>query len=237
MSNFDKAMEIVKNNAPYRLLWTAYDDELTDDQIDIALEDHSLDPLYITITESEWYREELWYRLDETIKDLFDEELWDSMTADEQDEIRYAIEERDETDVVRELIQNTRKKLFVAPLPKYETDSLTDYLQHFGLDAPVGDMEQGQWDFESWWCNVEVIWYGELREVLDNTKLRITDPFLWVGDTWDGSGTLLETTGEIEFDTTTVVRDVARAYGANAVCGFYLPALEPVSVEVVDSLA
>ena len=237
MSNFDTAMEIVEKNAPYRLLWTAYDDELTDDQIDIALEDHSLDPLYITITESEWYREELWYRLDETIKDLFNEELWDSMTADEQDEIRCAIEEREETDVVRDLIRNTRKKLFAAPLPEYETDYLTDYLQHFGLDATVGDMEQGQWDFESGTCNVEIIWYGELRDVLDNATLRITNPFLWIGGTWNGSGTLLETTGKIEFDTTTVIRDGSRAYGADAVCGFYLPALEPVSVEGVDSLA
>jgi len=112
---------IAANDAPVSLRFVSYDDKLTGPQMSMILagqwndaendvDENFSDNAYeeaVTIARTE---------IEEAIEaGTFDRE-WDDLDQDEQDEARYAVEERDDSDPVKDLLRNTGDQLMRTSL-------------------------------------------------------------------------------------------------------------------------
>lgn len=192
------------------LVYVAYDDKLMDEQIDklVAGDVEGLDQ-----DMDEWVSESRFHStctiIDELLKDLSDE--WDEDALDEwrssedMDEVRFAIEERDTSEPLKELARNSGQ-VMLRVLLKDEDDSYSyqeieeaEVLREIGLPASEKNLEtmaeiiaNASPEFSvcmvSALASVDVSDLYDLLWMNDPAVLEITNPGIWLGNPFAGSG-------------------------------------------------
>ncbi len=99
---------LARLDAKYELSYVSYDDSLTDEQVAMIVRG-DYDAAYESICEYE--SDSRWEGVKYVIEDTFTSEERAAITPDDMDEVRYAIEERDESDLLGGLIRNTSDPL------------------------------------------------------------------------------------------------------------------------------
>ncbi|WIB65318.1 hypothetical protein [Curtobacterium sp. MCBD17_040] len=97
------------------LVYVAYDDKLTDEQIDAYL---SGDFDALTDSTDEWVSDQQYEAATEFLRSFLDDRGadWDDLSDDDHDELRQAVYDRDRSDPIRHLLRNTHDQLLRAPL-------------------------------------------------------------------------------------------------------------------------
>lgn len=195
---------IAANTAPVSLRYVAYDDRLTDEQMNMILagqwndaendvDERFSDNAYeeaVTIARTE---------LDEAVAEgRFDRE-WDELDQDEQDAARYAVEERDDSDPVKDLLRNTPDQLMRTSLGTPENllkdrsavlgshlddggfearqKAVSDLLAAAGMDTSAAGVQdeiralvnEGPYDWHEG-VQLDVIWYGGLEDAVSTPR-------------------------------------------------------------------
>lgn len=194
----------------YQLISVAYDEELSEQQVEFLVSDD-----YEKLWESfaEWETESLWQGIKYVIDDTFTDDEWDSLSSQDQDEIREAIQERDNSDFIRQLVRNTSSPLLrinciseddsfsFEPVEAKQVLDLLDFAEPdvglFGhnehnLKVVDGTLLECSPEYSVlmgyWVCAVDLETLYDAGE----SKLRITNPHLWLGNPFAGSGWLSE---------------------------------------------
>ena len=225
-----EAVRLVRAGGECLLVYVDYRDELSDEQLDRVLEDHTLFNLLEDPDFDSWLIDAQWEGADYEMRNRVPEELCDLLEEDNAlDDVRYELMELDRSTPEEDLLRNTPAVFLAAPLPREMPDgdwgdSLVAALRECGLEMADPDTDLGEVRFngEAWNCEPELLWHGDVFEVVaayDNARLAITDPFVWFGDRLNGAGCLVETRGTVEVDPRSVFRDGAYGYGADEVCG------------------
>jgi hypothetical protein len=197
---------ITANQAPVSLRYVSYDDRLTDEQMNMILagqwidaendvDDNFADNAYeeaVTVARTE---------IDEAVEaGTFDRE-WDDLDPDEQDAARFAVEERDDSDPVKDLLRNTPDQLMRTSLgqpagrlsePRWASghrmddggftarhDAVAALLKDAGMnvDAPgvreaIEELiNEGPYDWHEE-VDLDLIWYGALEDVVPTPRVE-----------------------------------------------------------------
>lgn len=235
------------------LSYVAYDDHLRDEQIDAYLA-HDWETIHESI--EEWESDQRWDNTRAIIDELLqgiDSEFFanfDDLDPDDADEMRYAVEDKDTSDPIRDLVRNTPNQLFRATIARpgrnwyifhdgeYAKAQAWVAGQLYGAGVPllpaarIADnvlRECGDWIHDG--HTLDVIWYGDIETLAKaeaGDRLEFTDPHIVLLDRMNGSG--YDT--RLDFDIT-VTLDEERmphldrtgwGYGWDAVAGVYAPA-------------
>ncbi|GAA4034355.1 hypothetical protein GCM10023063_17930 [Arthrobacter methylotrophus] len=195
---------IAANQAPVSLRYVSYDDRLTEDQMNMILsgqwtdaendvDENFADNAYeeaITIARTE---------IDEAVEaGTFDRE-WDDLDPDEQDEARHAVEERDDSDPIKDLLRNTPDQLMRTSLgqpaerlsePRWASghrmddggftarhDAVAALLKDAGMNADAPEVREaieelineGPYDWHEA-VDLDLIWYGPLEDAVPTPR-------------------------------------------------------------------
>lgn len=195
---------IAANDGPVSLRYVSYDDRLADDQINMILggqwldaendvDERFSDNAYeeaLTVARTE---------VDEAVADgTFDRE-WDDLDPDEQDAARHAVEERDDSDPVKDLLRNTPDQLMRTSLgrpaerlsePRWTSghrmddggftarhDAVAAVLKDAGMDVDTPQVREaieelineGPYDWHEG-VQLDVIWYGGLEDAVPTPR-------------------------------------------------------------------
>lgn len=208
----------------YDLVYTEYDDSLTDAQIDKYIDRDSADYAYLDADLDNWQSERAYDAAMEVLEELanrFDINL-DDLDDDAVDELRGEVYEKDTSDPVEQLASTTPAKLFRMPLTgfdraydlhnPYDVDNLAGAtiavgkaLADAGIEADkalrwAGEVlpEVGQYLHE--WFTLDVIWTGTLTDIGDlktGDTLTFTDPCVVLLDRLNGAGYDANITGTL----------------------------------------
>lgn len=200
---------IAQGTYPVLLRFVDYDDKLTKDQMGMILsgdwndaendvEDRFSDSAYDEAVKVA--TEELETAVQEG---RFDRE-WDELDSDEQDEARYAVEARDDSDPVKDLLRNTTPQLLRTslgqpserlPEPRFASGHhldnggfqarkkvIADLLKESGadtsaegVDEALGELiDNGPWDWHEG-VQLDVIFYADIADAVPATRFD-TDP-------------------------------------------------------------
>lgn len=197
----------------YTLIYVDYDDGLSDEQI-ARIFDGDVEGVESDV--DEWAMEGTDHNVDEIIADLVPEEHHRDLleAGDEIDELRNAIQERDDSrGALMELLHTTGSKLMRYALDyELEPDSW-NWDEEQIVEAMHGIADAAGIDFDtnekalrslvveaSYGGSLYVIWYGDPEDVVKGvlnttwendeapTTIAWTDPHLVVLDGWNGSG-------------------------------------------------
>lgn len=197
---------IAANQSPVRLRFVNYDDRLTREQMSMILsgqwndaendvDENFSDNAYEEATTTA--RTEI----NQAVEDgLFDRE-WDELDPDEQDEARRAVEERDDSDPVKDLLRNTPDQLLRTSLgqpagrlsePRWASGHQLDdggfearhtavcgLLQESGMDTGTPEVQEavneliseGPWDWHEG-VQLDLIWYGGIEDAVPTPRLE-----------------------------------------------------------------
>ncbi|AXH70538.1 hypothetical protein HOT75_gp152 [Gordonia phage Daredevil] len=243
--------EVQSGAHKFHLVYVDYRDELSDEQIAEYMDEGYVDSIH----ESEWYFD---CRYDGAMSEMDDLFRVNDITVDDDvrltgaelrdidndlfDELRFAIEEHDQSDVERQLISNTPDQLFRIHLAddartKEIIDLLTDddptawlevasdVLEDGGIPVTAANMARLR-DL----CAEQYYYGGALVALvyLDITTARklaehggtLTRPEVWIWDGWNGAayGDTFDT--EISVPAGRVTLDNAGGgYGIDKICG------------------
>jgi hypothetical protein len=195
---------VAEGTQPVTLKFVDYDHELNQDQISMILEgrwndaENDVDENF-----SDAAYEEAIRIAEEEINaahaaGTFDRE-WDDLDEDEKDEARYAVEARDDSDPVKDLLRNTPSQLMrtslgqpTARLPESRFSSghhqddggfearqkvISDLLEESGMDTSSNAVQEtlqelvnnGPWDWHEG-VQLDVIFYGDIADAVPNTR-------------------------------------------------------------------
>jgi hypothetical protein len=222
----------------YTLMWLSYDEQLSDEQI-VRLLDGDFESVEEDI--DAWAAEYRWGRVREIVRDLVgDENLALIDCTAEYDELRIAVEERDESDLLAGLIRNSHPRLWRYSLD-YDLDpgsmtwdepefvqAMRDISEVAGIDlldnaSALGSLVNNA----PYGGSLYVLWHGDaediLTAVLDSTwgndraptTIEWRDPHLLVLDGLNGSGADARVKGTVRvpFRPERVRLDAARGHG------------------------
>ncbi len=115
---------IARLDATYTLIYAERDDALTNEQIAVLLKGENLFESDAFSRLEEWESDVRYDRAIEIIKDLCEGDEYDILDADPDalDEVRFAIYDRDDSDIYTALLKNTGSRLFRYDLG-YELES------------------------------------------------------------------------------------------------------------------
>jgi hypothetical protein len=248
---------IAQLDEKYSLCFVDYDERLTGEQVEHLVAGDT-EKLWESL--DEWEMESRWYGVKYVIDNTFTDEEWDSLSSEDQDEVRYAIEERDESDWVTELISHTSNPLLrinciseddsfsfepVEPgqvLDLLDIDEPTTGL--FGHDehnmkvvnatllecSPEYSVLMGYWVIS---VDLETLYKAQ-----DDSKIKITNPHLWLGNPFAGSGWLTEEPlhGTIVVDRADIHTDKAAfGYSIDEIFGGVTASSYEAEIEVVEN--
>lgn len=252
----------------YTLIYVSYNDELTDKQVD-AIAHGDFETLWDDI--SDYESEARWQGTEYVLNELLDDVIHDWEREDETNysdlkddfrmsdpwyEVKEAIEDRDESDFIRDLARNTSDVLMRVSVTDEDSafpvgaegPTEEDALAAVGLPVTEKNIKVmgsilAEVNFEysgavaSWVFAADVEWLYRLPSDPE-TIIEITDPFLWLGNPWQGDGWVNEQPfeGTVRFKRGVLRTDRdAWGYGWDQVVGgAYLPALEPSGLRVVE---
>jgi hypothetical protein len=200
----DAAGIIAANDGPVSLRFVNYDDRLTKEQMSMILagqwvdaendvDENFSDSAYeeaVTIARTE---------LEEAVQEgRFDRE-WDELDTDDQDAVRYAIEERDDSDPVKDLLRNTPDQLLRTslgrpaerlPEPRWTSghrledggftarhDAVAGLLKESGMEVDTAEVREaieelineGPYDWHEG-VQLDVIWYGGIDDAVPTPR-------------------------------------------------------------------
>jgi hypothetical protein len=195
---------IAANQAPVSLRFVSYDDRLTEVQMGMILsgqwtdaendvDENFADNAYeeaVTIARTE---------IDEAVEaGTFDRE-WDDLDLDEQDAARHAVEERDDSDPVKDLLRNTPDQLMRTSLgqpaerlsePRWASghrmddggftarhDAVAALLKDTGMNVDAPEVREaieelineGPYDWHEG-VDLDLIWYGALEDAVPTPR-------------------------------------------------------------------
>jgi hypothetical protein len=252
-ATLEQGIELVKEHLtnqharwPYQfeLVYVAHDDKLTDEGIAEYLSD---EPDWDKVYDNEWEFEQ---RYDSAVK-LIEEAVeavgfdYHDLNADDQDELRFFVEELDTSDPLKDLLRGTPDQLLrytIAPCSEYisghEEDAhdrkvalVREALAPTGLtvtDKEAFDLvANGPWDLHEG-VTLDLIWYGGVEDIPGATSFTITDPNILLIDRWNGSGFECKAKGTATFQITKEERVVLDrqtwGYGWEDIAGTHNPA-------------
>ncbi|WP_026535892.1 hypothetical protein [Arthrobacter sp. H14] len=194
----DAAGIISANNDPVTLMYVAYDDQLNNQQIDMVLAGqwndvaNNVDEIF-----AEHALEEAERIAEQEINAAFDAETfdsqWDELDSDEQTEAISAVQDRDDSDPVADLLRNTPPQLMRTSLgspasrlqdPNLALGSqldaggfearqraLSELLEEAGMDTSPQSVHEeieelvneGPWDWHEA-VDLDIIWYGDIQD-------------------------------------------------------------------------
>lgn len=215
---YDRAIESIPDRV--ELVHVHYDDKLSDKQIQSAFEgtDPYEDGNFDEFT-SEARHNGMW----STIEYHVDEEDLDLLREDQgrMDDLRLAVQERDESDPFRALARNTphrwmRYKLDLDANSIWSSDDeeinqdIANIAEALGIEhTPDVDTLLRELVTEAGGGRLNILWYGEVDELIDAAQLSdehgnqvpqtITweNPHLLIHDGWNGAGHMVDYPGTI----------------------------------------
>jgi hypothetical protein len=239
----------------YSLAYVDYRDELDADQVAQILSGH-----WDSVAERMWegWADQRWTSTMEIMKevcaDLADDDNPDPLSIlrrddDCYDALRWAIEERDDSDIMRDLIRNTPRMLFRYSLNldvgslydgNDETEEAKAIAEAAGIDYETNRAALATILGNSSGGSLYVLWYGDAQTLVDPTlsvewrdetfTIAWENPSLLVLNGWEGSGYAESIVGTVTvpFDPKALRVDSASGggYGWNDVAGVYCPAYE-----------
>ena len=249
----DKLREGIAQLRHVHLTYVSYDDRLSDEQVDAYLSG-DFETLYGGM--EEWESDQRYEYAKNEINELLaaigseDFPDFDSLEPEDADELRWAIEEKDESDPIRDLARNTLDQLFRVTIARpnrawYIFDD-AEYAkaqawvagQLYGVGVPLlpaariaGDLlnECGDWIHDG--HTLDVIWHGDIETVAgvkEGDRLTFTDPHILLLDRMNGSGYEeqidFEVTVEVGEDRIPHLDRTGWGYGWDDVAGVYSPA-------------
>lgn len=202
----------------YELVYVDYRDELSDEQV-AAIVRGDIDSLWESI--DEWENESRWEGARYVIGDTFSDEEWESLTRDEQEEVRVAIEERDSSDVIGQLIRHTSDPLLRISCVdedrawSFEPVTPDEVLAQVGLEATEHNVKAVDYALANaspefsvlmgyWIVSVDL---ATLYAAPEGATVTIENPHLYLGNPFAGSGFITEEPLE---GTVTVPREELR---------------------------
>jgi len=181
----------------------------------------------------------------QVIRDLVgDDTLFELLDADPDlfDELRFAVEQVDASDPMRELLANTGSRLLLIPLgfavPDYTgrdnlDDLIADICAAAGVDpftnhSAVGDALENAF----YGGQLAVIVYASVADAVGAAHVRITDPHLLIHDTVNGSGADVQLQGTIDLplEDGTVRLDSLTHHGWDSIAGVVRSAYAPTDI-------
>lgn len=229
------ALTVSHLDKKYELVYVDRGDRLTDDQIRKLLAGDE------EVLDEDWVSENRWHGVNAVLDSLLDKEargFLDEHGALEQ--VREAIEERDESDPIRDLMRGTGSKLFRYRLDahaesgtwKFSDEQLSSAARALAAAAGVDF-----WDNcvalrelvanASCGGSLHVLWRGDIKPVYDavctvrfkdhapEVTVQWTDPELLLLDQWSGTGYTVRVRGTVSlgFDPDRLCIDTARGPG------------------------
>lgn len=224
----------------YHLVFIERADRLSDEQVQALLEGKSLyeDPHF-----DEWYNDARWSGWESVRDELLEPEERDLLDEHPElmDELRFAVEERDQSDPAADLLRETPYMLFrfdmgldVAPSEFAHNDdaeaAAVAMAEALGvdLDANRDSLRSAFWH-ASYGGRLFVIAYLDPQDVVGATRATFTNPHVVVLDRLNGSGMDCQVLGEVSVDITTenTVLDSSDRYGWDEIAGVHGPAYAP----------
>ena len=222
----------------YELVFVDRGDRLTDEQVQklIAGDEEVLD--------EDWLSENKWHGVNAVLDTMLDQDARDFLDEHAAlDQVREAIEERDTSDPVRDLMRGTGSKLFRYRLDaqaasgawRFSDEELSSAARVLAAAAGVDF-----WDNcvalrelvanASYGGGLHILWRGDIKPVYDavckvrwndpapEITLQWTDPELLVLDQWNGSGHTVRVRGTVRlaFDPDRLCIDTARGPGGHS---------------------
>jgi hypothetical protein len=219
----------------YALVHIDRGDRLTDDQVQklIAGDEEVLD--------EDWVSENRWHGVNLVLDEILDEGARDFLEEHEAlEQVREAIEDRDESDPIRDLMRETGSKLL-----RYRLDAeaaagawkFSDEQVNSAAHALAAAADIDFWDncealrelvaHASYGGGLYVLWRGDIKPVYDavctvrfsdtasKVTVQWTDPELLLLDQWNGSGHTVRVRGTVRlvFDPDRLCLDTAHAPG------------------------
>ena len=185
----------------YELIYVDRDDKLTDDQVDMLV-----DGDWEVLWEStwEWESEARWCGWEYVVAELDQDDL-EQLTDDELDELRYIVEDRDVSNPARQLAGQTGMVILRMPIPGMgeedcEGRTPRDILAAAGLPETPENvalvqvaMDNACTDFPMAYI-VASVDVGDVYDLgaREDAQVRITNPYIYVGNAYAGSGFVTE---------------------------------------------
>ena len=195
---------IAADTSPVDLRFVAYDESLSEEQIELVL---AGDWTGVENDVDERYADSAYERAVEIAREQVDEAYeegrfdrsWDELDPDEQDEARWAVEERDESAPLKDLLRNTHKQLMRTSMGQpmgrladrdavwgsrmdhggleHRRDAIASMLADSGLDASSPEaqeaitelVENGPWDWHEG-VQLDVIFYDDIADLAPSTS-------------------------------------------------------------------
>lgn len=238
----------------YHLFYVDRDDELPEPAVDLLLDgdvlaarDHLHEYVWETIAEGSWYAV-----TEELVTNAEHREILED--ADQLQELRYAIEERDVSDPFAEVLRNT-PDVFVrfdtgyavetnyASSAEDQETTLREIADHLSIDLETNRAALTEMTLNAIsGGELYVIWSADLTELQELqagvSVLEWTDPHLVVLSSWNGSGWEAQITGTVRLrhQQGALTRDNAGpGYGWSEVCGGLIRSYYATSVTVDNS--
>lgn len=238
------------------LIWLHQGSELTDKQVQLLLDGGDGPGEVADQLDEQWLDDLRYDAARQVIRDLVDDDtLFDLLDADPDlaDELRFAVEQVDTSDPMRELLANTGSRLMLIPLgvavPDYTCRDNPDELiaqicAAAGVD-PSGRAQRAPGpaftnhsavgealDNASYGGQLTVIVYASVADAVGAAHVRITDPHLLIHDTVNGSGADFQLQGTIDLplEDGTVRLDSQTRYGWDSIAGVVRSAYAPTDI-------
>lgn len=227
------------------LIWQHPGDELTDKQVQLLLDGGDGLGEVADQLDEQWLDDLRYDAARQVIRDLVgDDALFELLDGDPDlfDELRFAVEQVDTSDPMRELLANTGSRLLLIPLgfavPDYTCrDNLDDLIAQIcaavGVDPFANHSAVGEALENAFYGGqLMVIVYASVADAVGAAHVRITDPYLLIHDRFNGSGADLKLQGTIELplEDGTVRLDSQTRYGWDSIAGVVRSAYAPADI-------
>lgn len=209
MTHDDESEQITLDEAiarlddSYELVYVSYDDKLNDEQVNHLIRG-DMSEFWDSLAQFEG--ESRYHGARNAIYDKFSREEWDSLSDDDQETVLLAIEERDNSDFVTPLIEQTPNPLLRICVVdednawSFEPVEASDVLSKIGFEATEHNLKVVEAALLEcspeysvllayWVCSVDL---KAIYEASEDASFKITNPYLFLGNPVMGSGWLTE---------------------------------------------
>lgn len=219
----------------YELVFIDRGDRLSDDQVQKLLAGDE------EVLDEDWVSENRWHGVNAVLDNILDEDARSFLEEHEAlERVREAIEERDESDPIRDLMCGTSSKLFRYRLDAEATSGAWKFSDEQMSSAARALATAAGIDFwdncvalrelvatASYGGSLHVLWRGDIKPVYEavctvrfsdpapRVTVQWTDPELLLLDQWNGSGHTVRVRGTVRLglDPDRLCLDTARGPG------------------------
>ena len=241
---------IAKLDDKYDLVFVNHDDKLSDDQVD-ALVSGDLESFWEKTAEFESESRDV--GIDSVIDNEFDDEEWDSLSAEDQQTVRDTIAERDNSDWVTQLINQTPNPLlrikvvdeddgwsYEEVVPQQVLDAIQLQATEHNVKVIQAALNESSPEYSTllgyWIVSLDL---KMLYQADQSKKLRITNPYLYLGNPLMGSGWVTEEAleGTVVVERSDVHTDKkAFGYSISEVYGGLQASQFEAEVQIIDEI-